>query len=220
MAITRARKEEILAKLETLLKDSTSVAFTSNKALTVEDINAIRKDVRAQNGSFLLAKKTLMRLAFKNALGVDLDISTLPGQVAIVISQGDKIATLAAVNKHVAEHKKEQKIVFVGGYIDGRIIDAKETAKLAGLPSREVLLAKLLGSMKAPVSGLARFLDAAKKELEGKSLSKVGDLKKADAPAPAAEAPKAEAAPAPAAEPAVAEAPVADAPAAEETPAA
>lgn len=217
MAITRAKKEEILAKLETLLKDSTSVAFTTNKALTVEDINAIRKDVRAQNGSFLLAKKTLMRLAFKNALGVDLDISTLPGQVAIVISQGDKVACLAAVNKHVVEFKKEQKIVFSGGYIDGRVIDAKETAKLAGLPSREVLLAKLLGSMKAPISGLARFLDAAKKELEGKSLSKVGDLTKAVA---AAEAPKAEAAPA-VAEAAPVEAPAAEAaPAAEEAPAA
>lgn len=180
MAVSRSQKEEILAKLEAHLKDSTSVAFTTNNALTVEDIIAIRKDVRAQNGTFMLAKKTLMRLAFKNALGTDLDITTLPGQVAIVISKGDKIAALAAVNKHVNEFKKEGKLKFVAGYMDGRMMDAQETAKLAGLPSREVLLAKLLGSMKAPISGLARFLDAAKKELEGKALSKVGDLKKGE----------------------------------------
>ncbi len=199
MAITRAKKSEILATLEAHLKESTSVAFTSNNKLTVEDINAIRKDAREQSTVFMLAKKTLIRIAFKNALGADLDISTLPGQVAIVISKGDKIAGLAAVNKYVGEFKKEEKIKFVGGYIDGRIIDGKETSKLAGLPSREVLLAKLLGSMKAPISGLARFFDGAKKELETKSLTKVGDLKKAEAPTaeavpetPAEEAPKAE----------------------------
>jgi hypothetical protein len=78
--------------------------------------------------------------------------------------------------------------------------------KLATLPSREVLLAKLLGSMMSPLSGLARFFDAAKKDLEAKSLTKVGDLvgsapaKKEDAPAPVAEVapvetPVAEAAP-------------------------
>lgn len=195
MAITRAKKEEILATLVAHLKESTSVGFTSNNKLTVEDINAIRKDARVQNGVFMLAKKTLIRIAFKEALGADLDISTLPGQVAIVISKGDKIAALAAVNKYVGEFKKEQKIKFVGGYIDGRVIGAVEASKLAGLPSREVLLAKLLGSMMSPLSGLARFFDGAKTELEGKGLTKVGDLKKADAPA-AAEAPAAVEAPA------------------------
>jgi large subunit ribosomal protein L10 len=226
MAVSRAQKAEILAKLEAHLKDSTSVAFTSNNKLTVEDIDAIRKDAREQNGVFMLAKKTLMRIAFKNAFGVDLDVSTLPGQVAIVISKGDKVAVLAAVNKHVIEFKKEEKIKFVGGYIDGRLIDGKETSKLAGLPSREVLLAKLLGSMKSPISGLARFFDGAKKELESKSLSKVGDLTKASAPvvaaapvaaaveaAPVAVAAEAVATEAPVAEVAVEAAPVAETPA-------
>lgn len=192
MAVTRAKKSEILAALEAHLKDATSVAFTSNNKLTVEDIESIRKDARAQNGVFMLAKKTLIRIAFKNVLNADLDLDTLPGQVAIVISKGDKIAALAAVNKYVAEFKKEQKIKIVGGYIDGRILGEAEAAKLAGLPSREVLLAKLLGSMMSPLSGLARFFDGAKNELTAKSATKVGDLVVA--------APKAEAAPAAAVE--------------------
>ncbi|MFB0964966.1 MAG: 50S ribosomal protein L10 [Patescibacteria group bacterium] len=206
MAVTRAKKSEILATLEAHLKDATSVAFTSNNKLTVEDIESIRKDARAQNGVFMLAKKTLIRIAFKNVLGADLDLDTLPGQVAIVISKGDKIAALAAVNKYVAEFKKEQKIKIVGGYIDGRVLGETEAAKLAGLPSREVLLAKLLGSMMSPLSGLARFFDGAKNEITAKSVTKVGDLA-------VAAAPKAEAAPA-----AAVEAPVAEAPAAEAAP--
>ena len=206
MAVTRAKKSEILATLEAHLKDATSVAFTSNNKLTVEDVESIRKDARAQNGVFMLAKKTLIRIAFKNVLNADLDLDTLPGQVAIVISKGDKIAALAAVNKYVAEFKKEQKIKIVGGYIDGRILGETEASKLAGLPSREVLLAKLLGSMMSPLSGLARFFDGAKNEITAKSVTKVGDLA-------VAAAPKAEAAPA-----AAVEAPAAEAPAAEEAP--
>lgn len=205
MAVTRAKKSEILATLEAHLKDATSVAFTSNNKLTVEDIESIRKDARAQNGVFMLAKKTLIRIAFKNVLGADLDLDTLPGQVAIVISKGDKIAALAAVNKYVNEFKKEQKIKIVGGYIDGRVLGETEAAKLAGLPSREVLLAKLLGSMMSPLSGLARFFDGAKNEITAKSVTKVGDLA-------VAAAPKAEAAPA------AVETPAAEAPAAEEAP--
>ncbi|MFZ3232758.1 MAG: 50S ribosomal protein L10, partial [Patescibacteria group bacterium] len=126
-------------------------------------------------------------------------------------SKGDKIAALAAVNKYVAEFKKEQKIKIVGGYIDGRVLGETEAAKLAGLPSREVLLAKLLGSMMSPLSGLARFFDGAKNEITAKSVTKVGDLV-------GAAAPKAEAAPAAAVEAPVAEAPAAEA--APETPAA
>ena len=96
-------------------------------------------------------------------------------------------------------------MTFVGGYMEGRLMDGAETKKLATLPSRAVLLSKLLGSMMSPLSGLARFFDAAKKDLEGKSLTKVGDLV-GSAPAPA-KAEKKEEAPAPVAE-VVVEAPV------------
>lgn len=85
-------------------------------------------------------------------------------------------------------------------------MDATETAKLATLPSREVLLAKLLGSMMSPLSGLARFFDAPGKDLTAKGLTKVGDLvgsapapaKAPEAPAPVVEAPVVAETPAPA----------------------
>ena len=106
-------------------------------------------------------------------------------------------------------------MTFVGGYMEGRLMDGAETKKLATLPSRAVLLSKLLGSMMSPLSGLARFFDAAKKDLEGKSLTKVGDLV-GSAPAPA-KAEKKEEAPAPVAE-VVVEAPVIETPVVETAP--
>jgi large subunit ribosomal protein L10 len=223
MAVSKAKKSEQLAALEAHLKEANSVAFTSNQRVTVAEVSALKRDLRAQNAILLIVKKTLMRIAFKNVHGVDLDLDTLPGQVALVIGKGDAIAPLGVTNKYANEWKKEEKMTFVAGYMDGRMMDGAETKKLATLPSREVLLAKLLGSMMSPLSGLARFFDAAKKDLEGKSLSTVKDLigsvpaKKEATPAPVAaapEAPKAEEAPAEASPAEV----VAETPATESTP--
>lgn len=198
MAISKEKKSEILATLEAHLKESVSVAFTSNTKLTALDVTTMRKELRANQTTFMLAKKTLMALAFKNVFNVELDIDTLPGQVAIVISKGDKIAGLSVVNKYATEWRKEEKLKFVGGYFDGVLLDAKAIARIASLPSRETLLAKLLGSMMSPVSGLARFFDGAKKDLEAKSLQTVKDLTVATVSAPvAAEPAKTEEAPAP-----------------------
>ncbi|MBP9779520.1 50S ribosomal protein L10 [Candidatus Gracilibacteria bacterium] len=193
MAVSKAKKVEQLAVLEAHLKEATSVAFTSNTKVTVLEVSALKRDLRAQNALYLTIKKTLIRIAFKNVYNVEVDLSTLPGQVALVIAKGDALAPFGVANKYANEWKKEEKLIFVGGYMDGRLMDGTETKKLATLPSREVLLAKLLGSMMSPLSGLARFFDAAGKDLTAKSLTKVGDL--------VGSAPKAEKAP-------VAEAPV------------
>ena len=200
MAVSRTRKEEQLVALEAFLTGAKSVAFTSNKKITVAEVSALKKELRAQGAIFHVAKKTLIRIAFKNVFNAEIDLDTLPGQVALIICKGeDAIAPLGTANKYSKEWRKEEKMVFVGGYMDGRLMDGVETTKLSSLPSREVLLAKLLGSMMSPLSGLARFFDGAKKDLEAKSLTKVGDLTVAtpaapEAPAetPAPEAPVAE----------------------------
>ncbi len=222
--VSKQKKAEQLAVLEAHLKAATSVAFTSNTKVTVLEISSLKKDLRANNAIYLTAKKTLIRIAFKTVYGVEVDIATLPGQVGLVIAKGDAVAPFGVANKYVNEWKKEQKMTFVAGYMEGRLMDGEETKKLATLPSREVLLAKLLGSMMSPLSGLARFFDAAGKDLTAKSLTKVGDLALS---APAA-APKVEAAPVAVEAPAVEapalevapEAPVAETVVTEEAPAA
>lgn len=176
MAVSKNKKIEVLASIENELKVATSVAFTTNSKLTVEDITRLRRELLAVNAQFTLVKKTLIRLAFKNVYWVELSEELLPGQVAMLISSWDKIAWIAIVNKYVGEFKKDEKIKFVGSYFDWQVLDATATVKIANLPSREVLLAKLLGSMKSPISALARFFDSAKKDVEGKWVTKVADL--------------------------------------------
>ena len=177
MAVTRQQKEEILAVLIAEFKKATTIAFTTNKALTMENVGALKKDLRAANSKFMLAKKTLICKAFKEALDVEVDIDSLPGQIAVTISYGDdKVAGLAVLNKFAKEWKKEEKLAFSGAYFDGKIISAAEATTLASLPSREVLLARLLGSMKGPLSAFARFLDAAKTETEKQGKASLKDI--------------------------------------------
>lgn len=176
MAISKAKKEEVLATLEMEIKKSTSVAFTSNTKLTVEEITNLRNDLRKVDAKFMLAKKTLIRIAFKNVFGVEISEDIMPWQVAILISSWDKIAGLSVVNKYAQTFRKDEKIKFVGAYMDWVVYDSVWATKLATIPSKEVLLAKLLGSMKAPISALARFFDGAKTELENKGKTTVGEL--------------------------------------------
>lgn len=176
MTVSRSRKSQQLAALEALLGEATSVGFVTTQKVTVEEVSNLKKELRASDAYFLVAKKTLMRIAFKNVYNADLDISTLPGQVALIIAKGDKVAGLGITNKYATAWKKDKKITFVGAYFDGTLMDAENATKLATLPSREVLLAKLLGSMLSPLSGLARFFDGAKTKMEENGLTTAKEL--------------------------------------------
>ena len=88
----------------------------------------------------------------------------------------DAIAPLSVVNTLSNGFEGKDKLVFTGSYLDGSLQDAQTTKKLASLPSRDVLLAKFMGSLLSPVSSLARFFDGAKQKLEETNKSTVGDL--------------------------------------------
>jgi len=174
MALTKAQKVEVLNNLKDLIKDAKSIGFTTNTGLTVEEITNLRIDLREVNATFTLAKKTLIKLAFKEVFDVEIDDSLLPGQIALVVSNEDAVSGLGKVNAF--RKKVEDKIEWAGSYFEGELKNAEETKVIASMPSRETLLGRLVGSMQSPLSGLARFFDAAAKDLEEKGKSKVGEL--------------------------------------------
>ena len=81
MAVTRAKKSEILAVLIENFKNAKSIGFAQTNGMTVEDFSNLRKELITVNSTYNLAKKTLVRIAVKEALGLDLDLELLPGQV-------------------------------------------------------------------------------------------------------------------------------------------
>ena len=186
MTVTKIKKQETLSQLVAEFKKAKSVAFFSTNRVTVAEITGLRRSVLSANAKTFVAKKTLLALAFKQVFGTELPESALVGQLAVVVAYEDALAGMNKANKHVAELKgddKKNKMAWTAAFFDGKLLSAEETAAIAGLPGREALLGRLLGSLKSPLGAFVRMVDAlAKKKSEG-----------AAAPAPAAEAPAAEA---------------------------
>ncbi len=101
-----------------------------------------------------VVKKTLFSLACKKA-GIQIDVDKLEGQLAFVFAFEDEITPAKELYKFIEANKIGQ---ILGGYVQGRMISAQEAVALAKLPSHQELLAKMVGSISAPLSGLINVL--------------------------------------------------------------
>ncbi len=162
MALTKWQKIEVLNNIKELIKDSKSVGFTSNLGLSVEEITNLRVSLREVWASFMVAKKTLIKIAFKEVFDVEIKDEFLPNQIALVISTQDAISGLSKVN--ASKKWLKDKIIWSACFLDWEIKDAEETKVIASMPSRETLLWRLVGSMQSPMSSFARVLDAIAKD--------------------------------------------------------
>lgn len=180
MAVTKAKKSEILNHLIAELKDAKSVWFAQTNGMTVSEFSELRADLRTVNTTYTLAKKTIVRIAVKEVLNIDLDLDLLPGQIWVIVSKDDAIAWLSKTNAFVTKkfNKKAtvQKITWAASIFEWEVKGLEETKVIASMPSRETLLGRLVGSMMSPLSGMARFFDAAAKEVEAQGKAKVGEL--------------------------------------------
>ena len=197
-------KRPIVEEISANIKDAQSVVLVDYRGLTVEQDTKLRKSLREADVTYKVYKNTMMNFAFK---GTDCEALTpyLEEPSAIAISKND--ATAPA--RILAEFAKTAKALEIkGGVVEGQAYDAAGIAQIALIPSREVLLSRLLGSMQSPVANFARVMN---------QLAEKGGAGECAAPAKE-EAPAAEEAPAeapateeaPAAEEAPAEAPAAE----------
>lgn len=175
MAVTKQQKIEILDTLKEKFKNAKSIGFAQSSTLTVEEFSNLRKQLREVWTSYTLAKKTLIKKALKDALNIEIDLSTIPGQIWVVCSNEDAIAGLWKANDFIK--KNEKKISWACSIFEWEVKNLEETKVIAWMPSRETLLSRLVWSMQSPISALARFFDGAAKELETKWVAKVWDLK-------------------------------------------
>ena len=162
MPKTREQKKEILRDLADKIKRAKSVIFAKFDVLGVKENEDLRNKLRAEDSEYYVAKKTLLDLAFKDSQVKDLKIRDFEGKVAAVFGYKDEIAPARIIGKF----KKEtpDKIDFIGGILDlsaqaGSKFIFRETVEiLSALPSKQELYAKMVGSMKAPVSGFVNVL--------------------------------------------------------------
>jgi len=149
--LTKNRKKEVIKELEEKAKNSKAVVFADYSGLTVNDLNSLRGQLREHEADFKVAKKTLVNLAFKNAGLKNVETKNLAGQMGIAFGMSDEVAPAKVLNKFA---KTNPNLKILGGVLEGVFIAADQVLALAKLPSREELLAKVVGSLAAPMSGL------------------------------------------------------------------
>ena len=176
MTVTKVQKIEILNDLKDKFSKAKSIWFASTNTLTVSNFFKLRADLREVNSTYTIAKKTLIRKALKDTLDINIDLATFPGQIWVVCSNKDAVAGLGKVNDFMKNFKKEE-IIWASLIFEWELKTLDDTKIIAAMPSKDILLGRLVGSMQSPLSSLARFFDAASKDLETAWKSKVSDLK-------------------------------------------
>ncbi len=124
------------------------IVLTDFKGLTMSQMTTLRKKLKPIDAEFKVYKNTLISRAIKDKAYDGID-PLLTGSTAIVFGYSDQLAPTKVISQFM---KENEKLSVKGGLLDGKFIDPKTISVLAKLPSREVLLAKLLGTMKAPIT--------------------------------------------------------------------
>lgn len=150
MATTKAQKNEMLAEVQDMVNKGTSVFFADFRGLTVADVQAIRRELRANNVGYKVAKKTLIRKAAAEKGYQEIPREVMEGSVAMTVSYGDPIAPARLLKKL---SKTYEKLGLLGGLFEGQVLSSKDASEYAALPSKEELLAKLVYMMKSPIQG-------------------------------------------------------------------
>jgi len=164
MAITKKKKEELVDIFAERLEKSKAAVFTDYKGLTVEEINEVRNNLRDKGIEFKVIKNTLFGLAIKKAK-LDIDSKELANHpVAVAFGYDDEVAPAKVVFNFAKDH---EQLEIIGGILEGKSIDVQSVKSLAQMPSREELIAKMIGSINAPVSNFVGVMHASLRNVVG-----------------------------------------------------
>lgn len=139
--------------IQKILK-SKSIFFLNYEGLKVADIQKIKKELKKEMIDYVVSKKTLLKLASEKA-NLKVNPKSIPGNFALIFSYADEVAPAKILTKFAKEF---EKMSLIGGILGGELISAAKVADLAKLPSKMELLAKLVGSLNAPLSGFVTVL--------------------------------------------------------------
>ena len=150
--VLEAKKAQVAEIIE-VLKGATTGILVDYRGLTVEEDTKLRNDLRAAGVKYFVVKNTLLRLAANQTGLEDLD-SILHGPTALAVSE-DAVAPAKVISDFA---KENETLEIKSGFMDGKILSMDEIKALAKTPNKETLIAKLMGSLNSPISGLARLL--------------------------------------------------------------
>jgi large subunit ribosomal protein L10 len=150
-----ATKEALVAEIKDRFNESEAVIMIDYRGLTVKEMQALRVKVREVGGEITVYKNSLTEIAIRELALPNMD-AYLEGPTAFVFIGEDAVAPAKALTSFAKEH---QALELKGGFVQSQVVDAEGVKAIATLPSREELIAKLLGTMQNPIVGFARVLN-------------------------------------------------------------
>ncbi|MCD6500775.1 50S ribosomal protein L10 [bacterium] len=157
MAKSREQKQKIIEDLKEKIQKQKSIVFVDFSGLQAPILWQLREELKELEGSFQVVKKTLLKNILKNLKKEDFleEIEKIKGQLALAFGFEDEIAPFRICYK-IAKDNENLKIL--GGILGNEFLTPEKVMEIAQLPTREEFLARLVGSLQSPISGLANIL--------------------------------------------------------------
>jgi large subunit ribosomal protein L10 len=162
--VKRDEKETFVAEFRERVDRSPVMYLTDFSGLNVKSMTDLRQQLRESGAEFLVAKNRLMRRALEGADVPDLS-EALTGPTGVIFGYEDVVATAKVLSDFAKAH--EDRPAFKIGVLDNKILDAAQLEKLATLPSRDELLAEVVGVMEAPMAALVGAMESKLQEMAG-----------------------------------------------------
>jgi large subunit ribosomal protein L10 len=156
-------KKTVVAGIKEKMAAAKSIVLVDYRGLTVAEVTELRNQCRAAGVEYAVLKNTMVNLAAKE-LGINGMDDYLKGPTAVAFGMTDAVAPAKVITEFI---KKNKKTEVKCGVLDGQILNAAGVEALAAIPSREVLLAKIMGSMMSAVSKFAYVVEAFRKKQAG-----------------------------------------------------
>lgn len=157
MAITRDKKQTLVADVTSILDSAKMTAFAKYQGLSVADLQALRAAAREKNVTIKVVKNRLVRVALAESKTYkDADTSALQGQLIYAFSSDDEVAPAQVLDTFAKDH---DALELIGGFSEeGKTLDTAEVKALAGLPSKEQLIAEVVSQLLSPVHDITNAL--------------------------------------------------------------
>ena len=149
------QKQAYVEELAEKLKNSVAGVIVSYMGITVADDTALRRKLREAGVEYAVVKNSMLRRA-ADKVGLDGLDNVLEGSTALALSPTDHVAAAKILSEYA---EKSKTFEIKAGYVEGKVIDAAGVAELAKMSPKEVLVAKVLGGLNAPISGFVNVLN-------------------------------------------------------------
>ena len=171
-----SEKQAIVAALAERLKGASAGVFVDYKGITVDEDTKLRTELRQNDVEYSVVKNTLTRFALKDA-GLEAMSDLLNGTTSLATSTADPIVPIRMIHDMSEKMAKDEKFIVKGAFLEGKVLS---DAEIAQLQNKDALYSKVLGTMLAPITGLAVCLNQVVEQMGGAAAP-------AEAEAPAAE---------------------------------